>query len=121
MLAAATPTPATTDGRNDDIDMQPDTDRDISADAVAFERSVEGLPEDEREAKKQKFREFVEEERGGLATSSAHLNTICCACSPLAATGKDFGWRRITCSWVASKSNLDNYQRPTSQPGNLDS
>ena len=63
MLAAAAPTPQATDACNDDIDMLPD--KAISAEAVAwaFERSQEGLPEDEREAKKQKFVEFVEEER----------------------------------------------------------
>ena len=62
MLAAATPKPLATDERNDDIDMQPD--KAVSADAVAraFELSLEGLPEDEREARKQKFWEFVEEE-----------------------------------------------------------
>ena len=62
MLATATPTPAATDVRNDDIDMQPDT-LPTDAHARAFERTLEGLSEEEREAKKQKFWEFVDEER----------------------------------------------------------
>ena len=64
LLAAATPTPPATDAR-DDIDVQPDLDRAISVDAVAraFENSLEGLPEDERGAQKQKFEEYVEQER----------------------------------------------------------
>ena len=61
--AAATPTPPAADVRNDDIDMHPEK---VSADALAraSERSLEGLPNEEREAKKLKFQELVDEERG---------------------------------------------------------
>ena len=63
-LAAATPTPPAADVR-DDIDMQPDKEKAISIEAMAraFERSLEGLPEEEHEAKKAKFVEYVEQER----------------------------------------------------------
>ena len=63
MLAAATPTPPATDARNNDIDMQPDKVLSVEAVARACARSLEGLPEDESEAKKQKFVEYVEQER----------------------------------------------------------
>ena len=64
LLAAATPTPPAADVR-DDIDMQPDKEKAISNEAMAraFERSMKGLPEEEREAKKAKFVEYVEQER----------------------------------------------------------
>ena len=64
LLAAATPTPPAVDTR-DDIDVQPDRDSAMSTEAMdkAFERSLEGLLEEEREAKKQKFVEYVEQER----------------------------------------------------------
>ena len=66
LLAAATPTPMATDVR-DDIDLQTDkgkaTSNEAMAVARAFERSLEGLPEDEREAKKAKMVQYVEKEK----------------------------------------------------------
>ena len=64
LLAAATSMPPANDAR-DDIDMQPDKEKAISneAMAMAFERSLEGLPEEERGAKKAKIVEYVEQER----------------------------------------------------------
>ena len=65
-LAAATPTPMATEVR-DDEDLQPDKEKGISHEALAvaraFERSLQGLPEEEREAKKAKMVEFVEQGR----------------------------------------------------------
>ena len=63
MLVAATPTPAATDARIDDVDMQPDTGLTAEAVARAYARSLEGLPEDESVAKKQKFKDIIEQER----------------------------------------------------------
>ena len=64
LLAAATPTPMATEVR-DDEELQPDKEKDISHEALAvaraFERSLQGLPEEEREAKKAKMVEFVEQ------------------------------------------------------------
>ena len=66
LLAAATPTPMATDVR-DDEELQLAKEKDISHEALAvgraFERSVEGLPEEEREAKKAKMVEYVEQAR----------------------------------------------------------
>ena len=63
LLAAATPTPMATDAR-DDAELQSGKEKDISHEALAvaraFERSLEGLPEEEREAKKAKMVEYVE-------------------------------------------------------------
>ena len=64
MLAAATPTPAAVEELPDDVDMKPDKGLSAEAAARAFARSLEGLPEEESEAKKQKFKEFVDEELG---------------------------------------------------------
>ena len=65
-LAAATPTPMATEVR-DDEELQLDKEKDISHEALAvaraFERSLQGLPEEEREAKKAKMVEFVEQAR----------------------------------------------------------
>ena len=66
LLAAATPTPMATEVR-DDEELQLDKEKDISHEALAvaraFERSLQGLPEEEREAKKAKMVEFVEQAR----------------------------------------------------------
>ena len=66
LLAAATPTPMATEVR-DDEDLQQDKEKAISNEAVAvaraFERSLQGLPDEEREAKKAKIVEYVEQER----------------------------------------------------------
>ena len=63
MLAEATPTPMATDGL-DDQDLQMDKESDIANDKLALDRMVqrscEGLPEDEREAKKAKIAQFAE-------------------------------------------------------------
>ena len=64
LLAAATPTPMATEVR-DDEELQLDKEKDISHEALAvaraFERSLQGLPEEEREAKKAKMVEYVEQ------------------------------------------------------------
>ena len=66
LLAIATPTPMATDVC-DDEDLQVGKENDISNDALAvaraFQRSLEGLAEEEREAKKAKFPELVEPSR----------------------------------------------------------
>ena len=66
LLAAATPTPMAADVR-DDEELQLEKEKDISHEALAFarvfERSLQGLPEEEREAKKAKMVEYVEQER----------------------------------------------------------
>ena len=61
LLPAATPTPLETEER-DDIDVQPDTPS-TDVFARAFARTLEGFLVEEREAKKQKFQEVVDEER----------------------------------------------------------
>ena len=48
---------------NDDIDMQPDKVLSVEAVAQAHARSLEGFPEHESEAKKQKSKEIAEQER----------------------------------------------------------
>ena len=66
LLAAATPTPMATEVR-DDEELQLDKEKDISHEVLdvarAFERSLQGLPEEEREAKKAKMVEYVEQAR----------------------------------------------------------
>ena len=63
LLAAATPTPMATDAP-DDQELQMDKERDPSHDGLAWarscQRSLEGLPEEEREAKKAKIAELLE-------------------------------------------------------------
>ena len=79
LLAAVTPTPPAIDAR-DDIDMQPDKDRAISTEAMAgaSERSLERLPEEEGEAKKQKF-VSTSSKRGEFTHLKRHLNATFCA------------------------------------------
>ena len=106
MLAAATPTLPATHAGNDDIDMQPD--KAISAEVLAraYARPPEGLPEDEREAKKEKFVEIVEEERRVQPPQAPPQHDLlrlqlagCYRRGTVALIPcKDFGWRRITCS-----------------------
>ena len=116
MLAAATLTLAATDGRNDDIDMQPDKELTVEAVARAYTRSLEGLPDDESEAKKRKFVEYIEQERQVLPPQAALRHDLL---RPQPAGGlsqgttafipcQDFGWRRTFSSSVTSKNNLDN-------------
>ena len=65
LLAAATPTPMATEVRDEELqlDKEKDTSHEALAVARAFERSLQGLPEEEREAKKAKMVEFVEQAR----------------------------------------------------------
>ena len=62
LLAIATPTPMATDV-GDDKDLQMGDASELSSDAIAaartYQRSLEGLPEEEREAKKAKFAELT--------------------------------------------------------------
>ena len=66
LVAAATPTPMATDVP-DDQELQMDKESDISNDTLALDRiiqrSVEGLPAEEREAKKAKIAELLEPRR----------------------------------------------------------
>ena len=66
LLAAATLTPMATEVR-DDEELQLDKEKDISHEACAFarafERSLQVLPEEEREVKKAKMVEYVEQAR----------------------------------------------------------
>ena len=77
LLAAATPTPWATDVR-DDEDVQQDKEKAFSHEAMAvaraFERSLEGLPEEEREAKKAKMVEFDEQAR----PQAPHQHSLLC-------------------------------------------
>ena len=129
MLAAATLTLAATDGRNDDIDMQPDKELTVEAVARAYTRSLEGLPDDESEAKKQKFVEYIEQERQVLPPQAALRHDLL---RPQPAGGlrqgitafipcQDFGWRRTFSSSVTSKNKLDNSHGQRHRRGNLDS
>ena len=81
LLAAATPTPMATEVR-DDEELQPDKEKDISheglAVARAFERSLEGLPEEEREAKKAKMVEYVEQARQVQPSQTPHQHSPLC-------------------------------------------
>ena len=67
LVAAATPTPMATEVRGDEELLLLDKEKDISHEALAFartfERSLLGLPEEEREAKKAKMVEYVEQAR----------------------------------------------------------
>ena len=128
LLAAATPTPTAIDAR-DDIDMQPDKDRAISTEARAFERSLEGLPEEEREAKKQKFVELRRAREASLATSSATSTrpTALAACKrPQARVQTLHPLPRFWLEKDLQFAGLIRKQpgqspRPTSKRGNLDS
>ena len=89
LLAAATPTPVATEVR-DDEELQLDKEKDISheawAFARAFERSLQGLPDEEREAKQAKMVEYVEQERQVQPSQAPHQHSLLCVVQ--AASGK---------------------------------
>ena len=58
LVAAATPTPMATDGP-DDQELQMDKERETSSTRSWRQRSLEALPEEEREAKKAKIAEIL--------------------------------------------------------------
>ena len=116
MLAAATPTPATTDGRIDDVVMQPDTGLSVEAVARAYARSLEGLPEDERQ--KSRISRISLSKSARFSHLKRHFNTTHCACSQQAATGKGPQLASLAKILVGEglpvrqshqKNNLDNY------------
>ena len=90
LLAVATPTPMATEVR-DNEELQLDKEKGISHEALAFarafERSLQGLPDEEREAKKAKMVEYAQQ-GGQFSHLKLHINTVYCACSFHAASGK---------------------------------